>query len=85
MIMDRNLPIMNNRNSKEQGQGRASIGSVSSALEVGIHTTDYDKVSVMPQRGISLQPRVAASATLGKESDLVLNRKAVTSAVCISL
>jgi hypothetical protein len=29
----------------------------------------------MPQRGYGLQPRVAASATLGKESDLVLNRK----------
>ena len=33
--------------------------------------------SVMPQRGNDLQPRVAASATLGKESDLVLNRNAV--------
>ena len=31
----------------------------------------------MPQRGYGLQPRVAASATLGKESDLALNRKAV--------
>ena len=35
----------------------------------------------MPQRGYGLQPRVAASATLGKESDLVLNRNAVASAV----
>ena len=37
----------------------------------------------MPQRGIGLQPRVAASATLGKESDLVLNRNAVASALCL--
>src|SRR6266700_5104064 len=35
---------------------------------------------VMPQWGIGFQPRVAASATLGKESDLVLNRNAVASA-----
>ena len=39
----------------------------------------------MPQRGNGLQPRVAASATLGKETDLALNRNAVTSALCISL
>jgi len=39
----------------------------------------------MPQRGFALQPRVAASATLGKESDLVLNRNAVASALSISL
>jgi len=39
----------------------------------------------MPQRGIGLQPRVAASATLGKQSDFVLNRNAVASALCISL
>jgi hypothetical protein len=39
----------------------------------------------MPQRGNDLQPRVAASATLGKESDLVLNRKAVASDWCIFL
>ncbi len=38
----------------------------------------------MPQRGNGLQPRVAASATLGKESDLALNRNAVASALCIS-
>jgi hypothetical protein len=37
----------------------------------------------MPQRGYVLQPRVAASATLGGESDLVLNRNAVASALCI--
>jgi len=46
---------------------------------------DYDKFSLMPQRGNGLQPRVAASATLGKESDLVVNRNAVASALCISL
>jgi hypothetical protein len=39
----------------------------------------------MPQRGYGLQPKVAASATLRKESDLVLNRNAVASALCISL
>jgi diacylglycerol kinase family enzyme len=39
----------------------------------------------MPQRGYGLQPRVAASATLGKKSDLALNRNAVASALCISL
>jgi len=39
---------------------------------------------MMPQRGYGLQPRVAASATLGKESDLALNRNAVASALCIS-
>ncbi|MDX6383524.1 MAG: hypothetical protein QOK48_1097 [Blastocatellia bacterium] len=39
----------------------------------------------MPQRGNGLQPRVAASATLGKECDLVLNRNAVASAFCILL
>jgi hypothetical protein len=39
----------------------------------------------MPQGGNGLQPRVAASATLGKESNLVLNRNAVASAWCISL
>ena len=39
----------------------------------------------MPQRGNGLQPKVAASATLGKESNLVLNRNAVASVVCISL
>ena len=44
---------------------------------------DYDKFSVMPQRGYGLQPRVAASATLGKESHLALNRNAVASALCI--
>ncbi|MDX6304661.1 MAG: hypothetical protein QOI77_1630, partial [Blastocatellia bacterium] len=33
----------------------------------------------MPQRGNGLQPRVAASATLGNESNLVLNRNAVAS------
>jgi hypothetical protein len=43
------------------------------ALKVGI--PDSDKFSVMPQRGNGLQPRVAASATLGKESDLIANRK----------
>ena len=37
----------------------------------------------MPQRGYGLQPRVAASATLGKESDLALNRNAVATALCI--
>ena len=39
----------------------------------------------MPQRGIGLQPRVAASATLGKQSDFVLNRNAVASALCVTL
>jgi len=39
------------------------------ALRVGI-APDYDRFSVMPQRGNGLQPRVAASATLGKESIL---------------
>jgi len=39
----------------------------------------------MPQRGIGLQPRVVASTTLGKESDLVLNRNAVASALGIYL
>jgi len=34
----------------------------------------------MPRRGNGLQPRVAASATLGKESNLVLNRNAVAPA-----
>jgi hypothetical protein len=55
------------------------------ALKVGISSDDYDKFSVMPQRGYGLQPRVAASATLGKESDLAPNRNAVASAWCISL
>jgi len=41
--------------------------------------------SLIPQRGYGLQPRVAASATLGRERDLLLNRKAVASALCISL
>jgi hypothetical protein len=45
----------------------------------------YDRFSVVPQRGNGLQPRVAASATLGKESDLVLNRNAVASAWFIFL
>jgi hypothetical protein len=40
---------------------------------------------LMPQRGYGLQPRVAASATLGQGSDLVLNRNAVAAALCISL
>jgi len=53
-------------------------------VEVGIPPTDYDKFSVMPQRGFGLQPRVAASATLGKGGDLVLNRNAVASALCIA-
>jgi len=39
----------------------------------------------MPQRGYDLQPRVAASATLGKKRYLRLNRNAVASALCISL
>jgi hypothetical protein len=40
-------------------------------VEVGIPPNDYDKFSVMPQqRGYGLQPRVAASASLGKESAL---------------
>jgi len=33
---------------------------------------DNDKFSVMPQRGYGLQPRVAVTATLGRESDLWL-------------
>jgi hypothetical protein len=45
------------------------------ALKVRIPPDDYDKFSVMPQRGNGLQLRVAASATLGKERDLALNRK----------
>ena len=49
------------------------------------NSPDDDKFSVMPQRGNGLQPRVAASATLGKESDLVRNRNAVASALCICL
>jgi len=40
---------------------------------------------VPPQRGYGLQPRVAASATLGKESGLLLNRTAVASALSVSL
>jgi hypothetical protein len=59
--------------------------TVGFALKVGISPDDYGKFSAMPQRGNGLQPRVAASATLGKESDLVLNRNAVASALCISL
>jgi hypothetical protein len=51
----------------------------------GIPPDDYDKFSVMPQRGIGLQPRVAASATLDEESDLVFNRNAVASACHFSL
>ena len=39
----------------------------------------------MPQRGYGLQPRVAASATLGKERDLVFNRNAVASGLYFSL
>ena len=39
----------------------------------------------MPQRGNGLQPRVAASATLGRGSNLVLNRNAVASAVRLFL
>jgi hypothetical protein len=50
------------------------------ALKVPSPADDYDKFSLMPQRGYGLQPRVAASATLGKESDLVLNRNAVVAA-----
>ena len=38
----------------------------------------------MPQRGIGFQPSVAASATLGKESDPRLNRNVVASPLCIS-
>ena len=38
------------------------------ALKSEFPPDDYDKFSVMPQRGYGLQPRVAASATLGKES-----------------
>ena len=53
------------------------------ALKVRIPPADYDKFSVMPQRGNGLQPRVAASATLGKER-LVLNRNAVGSVLSIS-
>ena len=53
------------------------------ASKVRIFPDDYDRFSVMPQRGYGLQPRVAASATLGKEGDLVLNRNAVASAWCI--
>ena len=55
------------------------------ALKVGISSDDYDKFSMMPQRGYGLQPRVAASATLGKESDLIFNRDAVASAFCTTL
>jgi hypothetical protein len=50
------------------------------ASKVRIFPDDYDRFSVMPQRGDGLQPRVAASATLGNESNLVLNRNAVASA-----
>ena len=39
----------------------------------------------MPQRGNGLQPRGAASATLGRGSNLVLNRNAVASAVRLFL
>ena len=54
------------------------------ASKVRILPNDYDRFSVMPQRGNGLPPRVAASATLGKERDLALNRSAVASALCIS-
>jgi len=37
-------------------------------VEVGIPPDDYDEFSVMPQRGYGLEPRVAASATLGKKA-----------------
>jgi len=52
-------------------------------LRVGIPHNDYIKFSVMPRRRYGLQPRVA-SATLGKESDLVINRNPVACALCIS-
>jgi len=41
--------------------------------------SEYDKFSVMPQRGYDLQPRVAASATLGTNRKRDFNRNAVAS------
>jgi hypothetical protein len=55
------------------------------ASKVRVFPDDYDGFSVMPQRGNGLQPGGAASATLVKESNLVLNRNAVASACCIFL
>jgi hypothetical protein len=63
---------------------KTTQNSLRAASKVRIFPTDYDKFSVMPRRGNGLQPRVAASATLGKEK-LVLNRHAVASAWCIFL
>ena len=40
------------------------------ASKVGISSDDHDSFSVMPQGGNGLQPRVAASATLGDERNL---------------
>ena len=48
-------------------------------LKVGILPDNYDKFSVMPQRGYGLQPRVAASATLGTSKKRDFNRNAVAS------
>ena len=82
------VPLRNPQYSKllPDSPQRTTISNVATgiALKVGIPPDDYDKFSVMPQRGYVLQPRVAASATLGKESDLALNRNAVASALCIS-
>jgi hypothetical protein len=58
-------------------------GALPQKSEFSLRT--YDRFSVTPQRGNGLQPRVAASATLGNESNLVLNRNAVASACCILL
>jgi len=64
----------------------ADIGRVSwrEYTLIGV-ASGADLRALMPQRGNGLQPRVAASATLGKETDLALNRNAVAPALCISL
>ena len=48
-------------------------------LKVRIPAYYYDTFSLMPQRGNGLQPRVAASATLGTGKEGNFNRNAVAS------
>ena len=48
----------------------SSLVSPGFAAKVGVPSEDHNKLSVMPQRGYALQPRVVASATLGNESIL---------------
>ena len=70
--------------TRAEGRRSTMANAMTRQSPAGHVSTATRDDSLMPQRGYGLQPRVATSATLGKEGDLVLNRNAVASVLCIS-